>query len=886
MSVDELNKDESGIFQLPTFEYLIGDKNINIYKNKLEKGDNSKLETKKCLDCEYNDLSSIVKSSILESEKIIRNVFHKDTFSIIETTFTDEESNERTLSDDKIKINNNELIKKESIFYDYNKLSNNNYFDFENTVDIEKTESNSLNERNYSCQLSGENNNLNEYNYIDLDIGSLKDNKNNLNNDHNSISSEIDSFDENISIDYEFDNYSIFSIDEENGWQNKETTDDNYDVNINELNWPEKVSEEDIDIIDEIVESDTDKDIDYHKDIIYSTETPVNNIELKKPIESVLSNKSTYCKQINGLDSPSTRTEIDKKSTQDYTRVKKWLSIASADKIRPYLKFLRNNKSENSGSNFIGSNTMKYILRGVFKRSNYSSESFNSNLVNSFGRIINSSGNRKKSIERNSFFYNKNEKSLSTNLVSSNNQESRRSFKQRNLPMRIPTRYQISNKTRRIRDNDVGVIWLIREIYLSLTTQIIKISMSPNGLWLILGSQDGHIRQWKFREEDLYNLSINAEPIFNEKEDLILDAHSNAIISLQWDSDEKSHRFLSSSMDRTVKLWEAGNKEPCAIINCSDWPTSVSFHPMQKNIIFIGSLDASVQIIRLIPEFENNKKTSVDFVGEHFSSIILNNSLVKYRSKVIETIRVQDLLTALSVSPNGKYLACGFKDGGVAFYDSRTLKYRCDVDCRNRRGKSAKGRKVTGISWKEDNKSVLVTTNDSRIRLFNFSDLSTFIKFKGHINKEILLSAQISNDEKFVVCGSENGYICLWNLQDENQNFHLNSFSARYSGYSLYDKNSNNNNQFNFRQDRLNIRRGPTKQCVDSFKAFDSSLTSMILAPSSFTKKIIRYFKLNSRNSSQFNYPKFTINNTEKNTHTFIAVNKNGQIRIFVNIPN
>lgn len=544
------------------------------------------------------------------------------------------------------------------------------------------------------------------------------------------------------------------------------------------------------------------------------------------------------------------------RTSSSSAKFRKWLSGGGSggSRLQTYLGTFRENFKDNS----VMSGSM--ALRGIFRRGGcLSGSSFNSSLVSSLGSIASRSDKAPLKSSRDD-----SSGGPHTTLLSGA-QEARRSLRQRTLPMRISTKYQISNKTRKARENDVGSIWLIREIYLSLTPQILKLSMSVDGQWLILGSQDGSIRQWRFKEDDLANFGMlvssasQMEPFFSEKEDLSVQAHSNAIISLHWENNERSHRFLSSSMDRTVKLWEAGCGEPAAVISCSDWPTSASFHPVQKNIIFVGSLDASVQILRLTP-------------GEDSS---------RFQARVVETVRVQDLLTSLSISPNGKYLACGFKDGGVAFYDARTLKYRCDVDCRNRRGKSSKGRKVSGISWKRDNKSVLVTTNDSRVRLFNLSDLSTFVKFKGHINEETLLSAQISNDEKLIVSGSENGYICLWDLQQDYGRWsvlgiHCNQTAASSSSVA--------ENQVSLRYDRINIRRGPTQHCVDSFKAFDSSLTSTILAPPAFSKKIIRFFKANHKSS--LNYPSFGTYINEKNTHVFIAVNRNGQIRIFMNIPN
>ena len=50
------------------------------------------------------------------------------------------------------------------------------------------------------------------------------------------------------------------------------------------------------------------------------------------------------------------------------------------------------------------------------------------------------------------------------------------------------------------------------------------------------------------------------------------------------------------------------------------------------------------------------------------------------------------------------------------------------VDCRNRRGKSSKGRKVTGFHFINNGEDLLVTTNDSRLRLIHMDDFS-FLQF-------------------------------------------------------------------------------------------------------------------------------------------------------------
>ncbi|OII75196.1 WD40 repeat-containing protein [Cryptosporidium ubiquitum] len=887
----------SGIFSLPEIDRLIGEKVIfsSVLQNSVTNENDQELKV-------FSYPNQNLYGSILEIESILNKVFNNDNFSMMDSSIS--ENNEGNLSTE---LHQNEGLKSHCLLEDDSIRENQSIYNCEKKFPETQAEE-TYDNLNENSETKG----IDKINEMELFMDA----------NGNSAESELESMDDYTTFDYGFDGSGIISSVED--W---ESDDNSIIFRYNDMVWPEEplLEDEEVEVNETAKDPNDEEHLEKHMDeakfegeseakggdeecnnecedndqislaennLIKESEFVSKEIEIGK-IESITINDEAdnderdiiYVKRRPGSESsynieggmmhvPSVEQEIvlervteeSVEASSSSTKFRKWLSNSSGNsKLHSYLAVFRGENFKESSATS-GSSTFRNIFKGggVFRRGGYlPSSSFNSNLVTSLGNIINQA-------EKTHCKTFKGENSdISQATISNGAQEARRSLRQRTLPMKISTKYQINNKTRKARENDVGSIWLIREIYLSLTPQILKLSMSMDGEWLILGSQDGIIRQWKFKEEDLRNYSMllssasQIEPFFNETEDLNVQAHSNAIISLHWENDERSHRFLSSSMDRTVKLWEAGFAEPNAVISCSDWPTSVSFHPIQKNIIFIGSLDASVQILRLIPSEDSSNK---------------------FLTKIVETIRVQDLLTSLSISPNGKYLACGFRDGGVAFYDARTLKYRCDVDCRNRRGKSSKGRKVSGISWKRDNKSVLVTTNDSRVRLFNLSDLSTFVKFKGHINEETLLSAQISNDEKFIVSGSENGYICLWDLQQDfgRSIFGIHHNKSNPNGSNLHS--SAINNQISLRYDRINIRRGPTQHCVDSFKAFDSSLTSAILAPPSFSKKIIKFFKMNHKNS--LNYPSFGTYINEKNAQIFIAVNRNGQIRFFMNIPN
>ena len=58
---------------------------------------------------------------------------------------------------------------------------------------------------------------------------------------------------------------------------------------------------------------------------------------------------------------------------------------------------------------------------------------------------------------------------------------------------------------------------------------------------------------------------------------------------------------------------------------------------------------------------------------------------------------------------------------------------------------------------------LLVTTNDSRIRLFQMETFSQLCKFKGQANENLQIAGSFSSDGKYVVAGSDTGHVHVWN---------------------------------------------------------------------------------------------------------------------------
>jgi WD40 repeat protein len=94
------------------------------------------------------------------------------------------------------------------------------------------------------------------------------------------------------------------------------------------------------------------------------------------------------------------------------------------------------------------------------------------------------------------------------------------------------------------------------------------------------------------------------------------------------------------------------------------------------------------------------------------------------------------------------------------------LRYHSSFSCKNRIGKYSNGRKVTNISFL-NRSQVLITTNDSRVRLVNVSDGKLISKYKGGINEEFMIRAYYNETHEMIISASEDGNCILWNKMNK-----------------------------------------------------------------------------------------------------------------------
>lgn len=198
-------------------------------------------------------------------------------------------------------------------------------------------------------------------------------------------------------------------------------------------------------------------------------------------------------------------------------------------------------------------------------------------------------------------------------------------------------------------------------------------------------------------------------------------------------------------MDKTVRLWHVSRPECLCCFQHSDFVTSIQFHPRDDRFFLAGSLDTKLRLWS-IPD------KSVAFVTA-----------------------VPDMITAVAFTPDGKYSMAGCLNGMLNIYDTEGLRVSSQIHVRSARGRNSKGSKITGIDTMvvrngdsqddcEGDIKLLVTSNDSRVRLYDFHDRSLEAKFRGNENTCSQIRATFTDDGKHIICGSEDRRAYVWSI--------------------------------------------------------------------------------------------------------------------------
>ncbi|GAV83906.1 WD40 domain-containing protein [Cephalotus follicularis] len=220
--------------------------------------------------------------------------------------------------------------------------------------------------------------------------------------------------------------------------------------------------------------------------------------------------------------------------------------------------------------------------------------------------------------------------------------------------------------------------------------------------------------------------------LLSEKPVCSFTGHLDDVLDLSW---SRSQLLLSSSMDKTVRLWDMETKSCLKLFAHNDYVTCIHFNPMDDDYFISGSLDAKIRIWS-IPE-----------------------------RQVVNWADLHEMVTAACYTPDGQGAVIGSHKGGCRMYctEDCKLNQKHQIDLRNKKKSSTK--KITGFQFSPGNPTeVLVTSADSRIRIVDGTEVTH--KFRGFRNTSSQISASFSVDGKYIISASEDSQVYVWKREE------------------------------------------------------------------------------------------------------------------------
>ncbi|KAK9056966.1 hypothetical protein SSX86_024331 [Deinandra increscens subsp. villosa] len=238
--------------------------------------------------------------------------------------------------------------------------------------------------------------------------------------------------------------------------------------------------------------------------------------------------------------------------------------------------------------------------------------------------------------------------------------------------------------------------------------------------------------------------SISLDPIvvpdtvfaLSEKPICSFNGHLEDVLDLSW---SKSQHLLSSSMDKTVRLWQLSSKSCLKIFSHSDYVTCIQFNPVDDRYFISGSLDSKVRIWS-IPD-----------------------------RQVVDWNDLHEMVTAACYTPDGQAALVGSYKGNCRLYNTteNRLQQKSQINLQNKK-KKPHHKKITGFQFAPGSSSeVLITSADSRIRVVDGIDLVH--KFKGFRNTNSQISAYMAANGRYVVCASEDSNVYIWKHEADSR---------------------------------------------------------------------------------------------------------------------
>jgi WD40 repeat protein/transcriptional regulator with XRE-family HTH domain len=248
------------------------------------------------------------------------------------------------------------------------------------------------------------------------------------------------------------------------------------------------------------------------------------------------------------------------------------------------------------------------------------------------------------------------------------------------------------------------------QVFRGHTKEIYSVAFSPNGKYILTGSQDGTARLWDAQGGQEIRQFIG---------------HKGGVSAATFSPNGKF--ILTGGNDQTARVWDAESGQQLQVFNGASGVTAVAVSPDGKYILTNGGdkvarlWDAGTgQIIR-------------DFIGH------------------------SDYVSDVTFSPDGKYVLTGSFDTTARVWEAATGK-----ELHNFTGHTQNSG-VTSVAFSPDGKYVLTGNNDQTAQLWEVDTGNEIRTFSGHTGA--VNDVAFSPDGKYILTGSEDKTVRLWNVK-------------------------------------------------------------------------------------------------------------------------
>ncbi|XP_062120062.1 uncharacterized protein LOC133834460 [Humulus lupulus] len=213
------------------------------------------------------------------------------------------------------------------------------------------------------------------------------------------------------------------------------------------------------------------------------------------------------------------------------------------------------------------------------------------------------------------------------------------------------------------------------------------------------------------------------------------EGHCGEILDLSW---SKNNYLLSSSVDKTVRLWQVGCDNCLNVFSHSNYVTCVQFNPVDDDYFISGSIDGKVRIWGIS------------------------------HSQVVDWTDIREIVTAVCYQPDGKGGIVGSMTGICRFYNISDNRLHLESQICLSNKKKSPCRKITGFQFSpQDSRLVMVTSADSQVRVLRGHNVVG--KYRGPRNSGTQISACFTSDGKRIVSACEDSNVYVWSCFNQEE---------------------------------------------------------------------------------------------------------------------